>query len=97
MSIHTGKFQELRLERLGRRFGALAALDDVSLTIRKGEFVALLGPSGCGKSTTLNCIAGLLASTAGSIWLDDTRIDRLRPEQREMGSASCRARVCTNV
>src|SRR3546814_11319202 len=64
---------------------ALAARDDVSLTIRKGEFVALLGPSGCGKSTTLNCIAGLLASTAGSIWLDDTRIDRLRPEQRGFG------------
>ncbi|KFC65808.1 Spermidine/putrescine import ATP-binding protein PotA [Bosea sp. LC85] len=85
MSIHAANFHELRLERLGRQFGTHNALDDVSLTIRKGEFIALLGPSGCGKSTTLNCIAGLLVSTSGGIWLDDKRIDRLRPEERGFG------------
>jgi putative spermidine/putrescine transport system ATP-binding protein len=85
MSIHAAHFHELRLDRLGRRFGSVAALNDISLTIRKGEFVALLGPSGCGKSTTLNCIAGLLSSTSGGIWLDDKRIERLRPEERGFG------------
>lgn len=85
MSIHAANFRELRLDRLGRRFGSVAALHDVSLTIRKGEFVALLGPSGCGKSTTLNCIAGLLETTEGGIWLDDQRIDQLRSEQRGFG------------
>ncbi|MEO7242790.1 MAG: ABC transporter ATP-binding protein [Variovorax sp.] len=65
-----------------RAFGGFKALDGVSLEIRRGEFVALLGPSGCGKSTALNCIAGLLAMTAGSMRLDERRIDELKPEDR---------------
>ncbi len=47
--------------------------------------MALLGPSGCGKSTALNCIAGLLPLTGGSIWMDDKRIDVVAPEQRGFG------------
>ncbi len=85
MTIHAAAFRELRLERLSRNFGTLNALRDVTLTIQQGEFIALLGPSGCGKSTTLNCIAGLLPATGGGIWLDDRRIDTLRPEQRGFG------------
>lgn len=85
MTIHAANFRELRLDRLSREFGALNALKDVSLTIGKGEFIALLGPSGCGKSTTLNILAGLLPATGGGIWLDETRIDNLRPEQRGFG------------
>jgi putative spermidine/putrescine transport system ATP-binding protein len=78
-------FGELRLDQVTRRFGGALALDSLSLTIRRGEFIALLGPSGCGKSTALNCLAGLLSLTGGSIWLDDKRIDVLRPEQRGFG------------
>src|SRR5215813_3042769 len=85
MSIAGRDFRELRLDDLSRSFGALNALKGVSLTVRRGEFIALLGPSGCGKSTALNCLAGLLTLTGGSIWLDQTRIDRLRPEERGFG------------
>jgi len=49
------------------------------------EVAELLGPSGCGKSTALNCIAGLLPLSGGSIWLDETRIDTLPPERRGFG------------
>ena len=85
MTIHAANFRELRLDRLCRDFGSHNAVKDVSLTIGKGEFIALLGPSGCGKSTTLNLIAGLLPATGGGIWLDDRRIDPLRPEERGFG------------
>jgi putative spermidine/putrescine transport system ATP-binding protein len=85
MTIHAGKFRELRLEGLRRDFGTVNALRDVNLTIRQGEFIALLGPSGCGKSTTLNIVAGLLPATGGGIWLDEKRIDPLRPEERGFG------------
>jgi putative spermidine/putrescine transport system ATP-binding protein len=81
----TPVFQELRLEAIRREFGGFNALKGVSLTIRRGEFIALLGPSGCGKTTALNCIAGLLALSGGRIMLDDRRIDTLRPEQRGFG------------
>ena len=78
-------FSELRLEGVSRSYGEHNALRDLDLTIRGGEFVALLGPSGCGKSTALNCIAGLLPLTGGSISIDDRRIDVLAPEQRGFG------------
>src|SRR5690242_15571731 len=83
-------FSELRLDRVTRRFAASGghvfnALSDMTLTIRRGEFIALLGPSGCGKSTALNCIAGLLPLSGGTIKLDDTRIDTLPPERRGFG------------
>ncbi|MEK8110338.1 ATP-binding cassette domain-containing protein [Micromonospora sp. M12] len=68
----------MRLEQVSRRFGEKTVLDTLNLTITGGEFVALLGPSGCGKSTALNCLAGLLPLTQGSIWLDDQRVDTLR-------------------
>jgi putative spermidine/putrescine transport system ATP-binding protein len=85
MTIALSQFDEMRLDRVSREFGALNALRDVSLTIKRREFIALLGPSGCGKSTTLNCIAGLLTVTGGSIWLDKNRVDTLKPEERGFG------------
>ncbi len=81
----TTEFSELRLDGVGRSFGEANALTDLSLTIKQGEFIALLGPSGCGKSTALNCLAGLLPLTHGSIWEDDRRIDTMRPEKRGFG------------
>jgi putative spermidine/putrescine transport system ATP-binding protein len=83
-------FSELRLDRVTRRFAgagghAFAALNELTLTIKRGEFIALLGPSGCGKSTALNCIAGLLPLSGGTIHLDAQRIDTLPPERRGFG------------
>jgi putative spermidine/putrescine transport system ATP-binding protein len=57
----------------------------MNLDIQGGEFIALLGPSGCGKTTALNCLAGLVPLSAGSIWMDDRRIDGLPPEKRGFG------------
>src|SRR5438477_9022478 len=71
--------------RLGKHFGAKNVLDDFALEVRGGEFVTFLGPSGCGKSTALNLLAGLLAPSAGEIWLDDERLDVLPPERRGFG------------
>jgi putative spermidine/putrescine transport system ATP-binding protein len=83
-------FKELRLDRVTRRFAgaggqAFAALNELTITIQRGEFIALLGPSGCGKSTALNCIAGLLPLSGGTIYLDEIRIDTLPPEKRGFG------------
>ena len=85
MKPSTERFRELRLDGVSRRFGGQDALVGLDLSIKSGEFIALLGPSGCGKSTALNCIAGLLPLTAGSIWQDDVRIDTLPPERRGFG------------
>jgi putative spermidine/putrescine transport system ATP-binding protein len=68
-----------------RRFAGKDALTGLTLTIGQGEFIALLGPSGCGKSTALNCLAGLLPLSEGSIWQDDSRLDTLPPERRGFG------------
>jgi len=78
-------FETLKLTGVGRSFGPHAALAGLDLTIRAGEFIALLGPSGCGKSTALNCLAGLLPLTHGTITMDEKRIDTLAPEQRGFG------------
>ena len=83
-------FKELKLDRVTRQFAgaggkAFNALNELTLTVKRGEFICLLGPSGCGKSTALNCIAGLMQLSGGSIWLDDQRIDTLPPEKRGFG------------
>jgi putative spermidine/putrescine transport system ATP-binding protein len=85
VAIVSRDFRELRLDRISRDFGQVHALRDLTLTVKRGEFVALLGPSGCGKSTALNCIAGLLQLTGGAIWLDEQRLDALGPEDRGFG------------
>ena len=84
------QFKELRLAAVSRHFDnpsgqRIAALHELTLTIKRGEFICLLGPSGCGKTTALNCIAGLLPVTGGTISLDERRIDLLPPEKRGFG------------
>ena len=57
----------VELKRLGKRYDATVAVDDVSLRIEHGQLVCLLGPSGCGKTTTLRLIAGFVEPSAGEI------------------------------
>ena len=75
----------LRIEHLSKRYGAVAALDDVSLTVEAGEFLTLLGPSGSGKTTLLMATAGFVEPSAGTISLDGTPILHLPPEKRNFG------------
>jgi multiple sugar transport system ATP-binding protein len=74
----------INLKHVTKRYGALNAMDDVSLEVKDGDFLVLLGPSGCGKTTTLRSIAGLEKVEEGDILIDDLRVNDLRPADRDM-------------
>jgi multiple sugar transport system ATP-binding protein len=74
----------VRLDGVARRYGAVQALDRLSLDLPVGKFVTLLGPSGCGKTTTLSLIAGLDQPDEGSIYLGDRDITHVPPNERGM-------------
>jgi len=65
-----------------KRFGDVAAVDGINLTVNDGEFMVLLGPSGCGKTTFLRIIAGLEAPSAGEIMIDGQLVNNLPPRAR---------------
>jgi multiple sugar transport system ATP-binding protein len=75
---------KVQLRNLVKRYREFNAVDNVSLTIEHGEFVALVGPSGCGKTTTLNLVAGLLDQTSGEIWIGDRQVNDLDPKDRDI-------------
>ncbi|HEV3020021.1 MAG TPA: polyamine ABC transporter ATP-binding protein [Burkholderiaceae bacterium] len=72
----------LRVERLTKRFDEVTAVDEVTLSIARGEIFALLGSSGSGKSTLLRMLAGFEAPDSGSIFLQGVEISGLRPYDR---------------
>ena len=72
------------IKNLTKRFGALTAVDDVSMHIPEGEVLCLLGPSGCGKTTTLRMIAGLEQETTGGIFLNNRQVNHLSTRQRDI-------------
>lgn len=73
----------LELDRLHRRYGPVVAVDGISLSLGKGEFLTLLGPSGSGKTTTLRMVGGFEAPTDGEIRINGKRADRLPPYLRD--------------
>jgi len=73
---------EISLQRLRKTYGKVAAIKDLSLEIREGEFLVLLGPSGCGKTTTLRAIAGLEGLDRGHVLIGTRDVTALPPGQR---------------
>jgi ABC-type sugar transport system ATPase subunit len=77
---------KIELKNVCKTFGKKShAVNDLSMTIEDGEFVALLGPSGCGKSTTLLMIAGIYKPTSGGIYFDDRLVNDVEPKDRNIG------------
>lgn len=76
----------IKLQNITKTFGfgdaEISALDDVDLTVKKGEFIAIMGPSGCGKTTLLNVIGLLDQPSTGEYYLDDNPVDDLNSRQR---------------
>ncbi|HEY9067568.1 MAG TPA: ABC transporter ATP-binding protein [Burkholderiaceae bacterium] len=72
----------LETRGLVKRFGGIAATNDVSITVEKGARRALIGPNGAGKTTLINLLTGVLEPTSGSIQLDGEDITQLAPHQR---------------
>ena len=71
------------VQNVTMQFGDFTAVDDVSFTVTKGEFVTLLGPSGCGKTTLLNMVSGFLQPTSGTIEIGGKDVTFVPPERRD--------------
>ena len=74
----------LVFDHVTKRFGALTAVNDVSFSIKRGEFFSLLGPSGCGKTTLLRMLGGFERPDSGRIYLEGKDITDLAPNQRRV-------------
>ena len=72
----------IQIKNVTKRFGNLAAVDNVSLDIKEGEFFVLLGPSGCGKTTLLRMIAGFEVPSEGQILIDGQDMANVPPNKR---------------
>ena len=72
----------LEARHLMLSFGETPALRGASLSVKRGEVVAVMGPSGSGKSTLLHCLAGILVPDAGEVHFDGQRLDSMREAER---------------
>ena len=76
---------EIRIDNLTKKFGDVVGVEDLTLHINDGEFVAFLGPSGCGKTTTLLTLAGIYKPTDGLIRFGDRVVNTVQPKDRNIG------------
>ena len=72
----------IQINGISKHFGNVKAVDDVSFSIKEGEFFSLLGPSGCGKTTLLRLLAGFEYPTNGNLLIDGSDITALPPDKR---------------
>jgi branched-chain amino acid transport system ATP-binding protein len=72
----------LVIENLSKRFGGFVALEEVNLSVTRGERLGLIGPNGSGKSTLVNCICGTLTNESGTVQFDGQQMDGLPAHQR---------------
>ena len=77
---------DIHLERVTKRFGEMTAVDDLTLSIPRGAFYALLGPSGCGKTTTLRMVGGFEDPTEGRVYLGGDEVTQLPPYKRDVNT-----------
>jgi multiple sugar transport system ATP-binding protein len=85
LTDETRERPHLELRNLCKEYpGGVTAVDDISLSLPRGELLVLVGPSGCGKSTTLRCIAGIEEPTDGDILIGDDSVVERRPEDRDI-------------
>ena len=84
-SVATGDEVAVRFNAVTKRFAKTVALHEVSLAVRRGEFMTLLGPSGCGKTTLLNLAAGFFSPDGGEILIDGERVNDVPTYRREIG------------
>ena len=75
----------VRFNSVTKRFDEIVALHELSLAVKRGEFMTLLGPSGCGKTTLLNLVAGFFSTDAGEILIDGERVNDVPTFKREIG------------
>lgn len=75
---------KVSLQQIGRRYGGVTAIADITFEIPDGEFWVLVGPSGCGKSTILRTIAGLERVTSGQLYIGDTLVNDVPARQRDV-------------
>jgi branched-chain amino acid transport system ATP-binding protein len=71
----------LRVDKISKNFGGVAAVKSVSLTVEAGEILGIMGPNGSGKTTVFNLVSGALVPDAGEIFLADERVDGLPPHR----------------
>lgn len=75
---------DVELQRVTKTFGRVIAVDDLSVQVKRGEFLTLLGPSGCGKTTTMRIIAGLESPTQGQVFIRNQEVTHLPPYKRDV-------------
>ena len=78
----------LKIENIGKNFGGVKAVDDLSFNIDKGEIVGLIGPNGSGKSTTINLICGVFPADSGNISVDNLNVSGLPTHERVVSGIS---------
>lgn len=84
-AVTTGEAHAIDIIKVNKSFGTTVAAHDVSLSVRRGEFVTFLGPSGCGKTTLLNIIAGFETQDSGMVRIEGEDVSTMPPYRRNTG------------